>query len=521
MADRPSSQSHSRSASGRPQQNETPANPSGSTQPTATNPRASQNSLTLSSTRHASAHSSVVTDGHHHSSVTTTHKGGVNGSQTDATASPTATPASFSSGSPSTTTIIAASVGATAAVLLLVGLLLLRRCRRKRNAAPPPARFTPWVNDRATRAHTVYDMSEVDPYATSPAYDLNPSGSSSKASPASDAPTTFLPLPVHGRSSTGNTDSWISSRSPSIAGSSFPLIPPLSSSSSGVSPVDSSFDQIPPVAPFAQSHRSSSRQSFSSNHDSRETSPAPTPPPMEPGMAPLSSATSIRSSRYAQSQARRSMVRPVSVAGSVQGQRNSIYSVAVSTIRGAPHQAHNRVDIVLPAPLDPASYVPAAPFMTGHSRTGSDRSRYSMSTPPRGPAWRDHSPSPSREGSVNGNREDDAASVRSHRSLSQRSITGMGQERTVSNDHLPPVPPLPASMSDRRPSSPKSSLRSQSPAQSISRRGPSSLVQGDSADVVQTSASSMAPALERQMPLEELTAAAVNTLFQDMAQDRK
>lgn len=302
-----------------------------------------------------------------------------------------------SSSSPPTATIIAASVGG--AVALFAALALYICLRRRRKSAPTPARFSNWIDDRAARTHTVYDKSETDPYASESLYALKPSDSSiMKGSPTSDGPTAFLPLPVRGRTP---TDSWISSGTPSLAGSSTPFNPPMSASSSTGSPgADADFDRSLPSAPFAAAAlaQRGSRQSLSPSRESPDTSPAPTPPPIEANTFLASGAASIRSSRYAQSLSRRStLMRPVSIAPSAHGQRNSIYSVTASTIRGAPHHAHNRVEIVLPAPLDPETYVPAAPFMMSHSRTGSDRSRHSVSTY-RGPAWRDHSPSPSREG---------------------------------------------------------------------------------------------------------------------------
>lgn len=102
------------------------------------------------------------------------------------------------------------------------------------------------------------------------------------------------------------------------------------------------------------------------------------------------------------------------------------------------------------------------------------------------------------------------------------------------------MPPLPASVAVSRAGSPKASLRSDSPAQYAAiRRAPSSLSQADNGEVPLSAATTdyatpigspvpsadlVAPAprfagaaaLQHRMSLEELAAAAVDTLLVDM-----
>lgn len=349
-------------------------------------------------------------------------------------------------------------------MLALLGWFCYRRRQRKRSAVPPPRPFSTWINDRNARGQTMYDATEVDPYAMSSLYRLPPaaaqSGSSSiKASPISEtAPATYLSLPVHGRSPTdlsASTDSWVGTGTPSTATSALPLISPAST------------DAADTPGPFAAAlHHQSSRRSVSSSRDSPAPSPlsgspAPTPPPTDvthvsPFAGGSSRSPSIHSS--SRSSVRRVSTappRPVSYAPSIAQSRHSIYAASASTIRGAPHQPHNRIDIVLPAPLAPETFVPVAPFMASHSRTGSDRSRMSMgamSTFTYGQAWREDSPS--REGSI----ADDVMSVRSQRSTATISASAQAPlydpRYPQSSTALPPVPPLPASVT--RSSSPAS-----------------------------------------------------------------
>ncbi|KZW02085.1 hypothetical protein EXIGLDRAFT_736799 [Exidia glandulosa HHB12029] len=334
----------------------------------------------------------------------------------------------------STTTIAAASAAAAVVVVAIIAWQLYRLRRRRRSAVPPPRPFSTWVADRDIRGHTMYDTSDRDPYAMSSLASQS-QFSSAKPSPTWEAPA-FLTLPAHGRDLTSSdTSSYQASGTPSTAVSALPLISPTSGDMDGV---------LDPRAPFsaALSHQSS-RGSFSSNRSSpvsfsNDGSPVSSPPPMDypSGVAPITGSRTPSIHSTARSARRASAARPISYAPSLSA-RQSIYSVSASTIRGAPHQPHNRVEIVLPAPLAPQSFVPVAPFMLSHSRTGSDRSRMSMgamSTSTYGQAWREESPS--REGSIAATREDDVLSLRS-----QRSVT------TVSASHsLPPVPPLPASV---------------------------------------------------------------------------
>jgi len=318
-------------------------------------------------------------------------------------------PATSSDSHVSTGAVVGIVLGALAAVILFVGYRIVRYMRRKRPAVPfPPVR--PYLSarfpDRHTLARSVYVLPEHDgieamtslanyahlmPTTSIPTSVFNtPDDQSSHVSsfpqnrdcptPDTSYLTPSLHLP-HTRSPTEATaESWNSASATSTQ----QLISPLHGTSG------SDIDE-PGSPPFGVplTHQSSGRSMASSIRNSSPSSqmvPLPSSPPVLPSSSSTTSTFTFPSTTLSASpippantssrpqsvigRAQRRSVRPVSYAASISS-RHSVYSVAGTTIRGAPHAPHNRVEIVLPTPLAPESYPYGASLSHSYSSASS------------------------------------------------------------------------------------------------------------------------------------------------------